>query len=261
MEKLVTIITDSFSNNVANVVGSIFNPIVKSLYELEEHCLDYKYCKLIVSFLLHNLINRIYNSIIYFYNSVSYVVTVMYIILAYMCTTIYNFILHLLNLVLWPVYKSYVIWRSIVTTILPTVNSSSPAVHNTIISTLGIKSIPANCYLYKISLTTVTKNLEYVFTRVVIPTTGFIYPITYVEPQLTPIAYLLDVVLERLSPSTKIMICSIEPQPVNKFQMAFDLLKRIAQFKDPIVSYKLNTIVRCVQSKSGKNDSIALICK
>ncbi|KAG2194427.1 hypothetical protein INT47_003138 [Mucor saturninus] len=129
-----------------------------------------------------------------------------------------------------------------------------------------LKSIPTNCYLYQILPTAirggsgeVMGKINYIMARVVIPTTGFIYPITYVQPKFNPIASMIDTILEKLSPTTKMMICSVEPQTMTKAQMMMDLLKRVAQFKKPTVSYTLNATVQCVYSKEGRQNLVSII--
>ncbi|KAG2205845.1 hypothetical protein INT47_004028 [Mucor saturninus] len=126
---------------------------------------------------------------------------------------------------------------------------------------LGISSIPSNCYLYKVSPTAIrdtagvaSETFLYFLSKVVIPTAGFIYPITYEEPKLTTIAYIIDFVIETLFPSKKMMICSLQPQPLTRYQKMMDLLRRAAQIQGSIVNYKLNATVQCVHSRTGERN-------
>lgn len=325
MEKptnLTIFIKDSFFKSATNI-ASIFNPIVNFLQNFDESCMEQQYCRLIAPFLIHNLIKRLYNGIVYVCSWAAYMATGVFSICATIISNMLNLITDSLLLFLWAAYKLYTIWYDtnviaidIILMTFRTVYNAPSNIYNTIKSidlkaiitdiltpepsssslfpdnsymyrvekvvykiwhkiecyslpenlncVLGITSIPANCYLYKVSpikmydaTGEIVEKFTYTLTKVVIPAAGFIYPITYMEPKLTSMTY----VIEKLFPSKKMMICSIEPQPVTRFQMAIDLLRRVVQFEEPTVSYKLNAAIQCVQSRTGERNYMAVLCK
>ncbi|KAI7896842.1 uncharacterized protein EV154DRAFT_476064 [Mucor mucedo] len=253
-------------------MASIFNSIVRSAYEFEEYCLEQEQ---------------------------SYVVNIVRILLENIGATINYCILEILNILFWAAYTLKALCHDIIMMVPHTVrnplsapyttssnpkaittNILSPASSNSVLNSGNticsildnnkcvqeLKSIPTNCYLYQILPTAirggsneVMGKINYIMARVVIPTTGFIYPITHVQPKFNPIASMIDTILEKLSPTTKMMICSVEPQPMTKAQMMMDLLKRVAQFKKPTVSYTLNATVQCVYSKEGRQNLVSII--
>lgn len=128
--------------------------------------------------------------------------------------------------------------------------------------------VPANCFMYKVIRVSYTNmagmakdQLNYALTKVVMPTGGIFFPITYVDPELTPLAYVIDLVLEKVFPSTKMTICSIQPHPVTRTQYFSDLLIRVAQFTQPSVAYKMNATVKCVQTKIGERNYVETLCE
>lgn len=132
----------------------------------------------------------------------------------------------------------------------------------------GIDQPPINCFLYTViqesydDIYSITaRKFDYVLTTVVMPTSGFVFPITYSDNELNQLPYIFDIFLEYLFPSVKMTICSIQPQPVSTFQYLLDLAKRVSQFTGPVVAFKLNATVKCVQSRTGERYFSQSLCK